>query len=620
MAIFKRTRVAVPASLEQVPGYRDLHRIGQGGFSVVYRAHQEEIGRDVALKVLAVEFIDGRILRQFLREVQLTAKLTGHPNVVTVLDSGLTVSGRPYIAMDYYDRGSLRDRLRAEGPLPVREVLRVGVKIAAVLEAAHREGFLHRDVKPQNILLSRFGEPALGDFGTARLTAALDATSHTEALTPVHAAPEILQGRVPDARADLYSLGSTLFQLLDGRPAFERDAEPGIAPLLLRVLTEPVPRMTHAEVPDAVQAVVGRAMAREPGERFATGGEFAAALQAVQAELGLAVTETPEDAARGVGHGVAPVVPVATGPAPVGPASAAADTPGEATGRTTESGSGSPAGATSAPPIAVIPPSATTSLGAAPALATQVPGTHVPATQTLATQAPATVEAATAPPADPPLAATPWSSSETVSDWKAALPPEVTAGAKPSPATVLAGIPSARAPLPRTLRLPWYESKPRVLRVVTVAAGTVIAMGGVAVALTLSGGSKAATAPKTGYSGSDSASAVSATNAAPTSQTTAPSQPASIPPPSALAAKTNAATVTLTWTLPAAGAQNPVVIVPSPNPGAQPLVPAGTGVSSYVFSGLNASVRYCFKVGIYTGHSSDGTAIFSWADPVCANG
>lgn len=564
--------------MEQVSGYRDLHRIGQGGFSVVYRARQEEIGRDVALKILAVEFIDGRILRQFLREVQLTAKLTGHPNVVTVLDSGLTVSGRPYIAMDFYDRGSLRDRLRADGPLPVREVLRAGVKIAAVLEAAHREGFLHRDVKPQNILVSRFGEPALGDFGTARLTAALDATSHTEALTPVHAAPEILQGRVPDARADLYSLGSTLYQLLDGRPAFEREAEPGIAPLLLRVLTEPVPPMTRAEVPDAVQAVIAKAMAREPGERFASGGEFAAALQDVQAALGLAVTETPEDAARGI----------ASVPAPSG----AEETTSEVTGPAVSVAEATPTVETLAPLPAIVAPAVTSPTETSPTITSPV-----------------------AAAADPPLAVTPWSSSETVGDWKAALPPDAP-GAKPSPAAALAGIPSARVPLPRTLRLPWYESRPRVLRAVTVATGTVVALGGVTAALALSsGGAKSATPPQ-------------ATAPRPGSPTTAPAsapptqqqQPASVPAPSAVAAKTAFATVTLTWTLPPADAQSAVMIVPSPNPGGLPMVPAGTGVTSYQFHGLDQKTRYCFKVGIYAGYTSDGTAIFSWADPVCADG
>lgn len=670
MPFFKRTRVAVPTATEQVPGYRDLHRVGQGGFSVVYRAHQEEIGRDVALKILAVEFVDGRVLRQFLREVQLTAKLTGHPNVVTVLDSGLTASGRPYIAMDFYDRGSLRDRLRSEGPLPVREVLRIGVKIAAVLEAVHREGLLHRDVKPQNILVSRFGEPALSDFGTARLTAALDATSNTEALTPVHAAPEILQGQVPDAAADVYSLGSTLYQLLEGRPAFERPAEPGVAPLLLRVLTEPVPRMTRADVPDVVQAAVTRGMARDPRERYGSAGAFAEALQVVQAALGMAVTETPEDegrvgavgaaavpaaapptvsaavSAQGIGDPAGPgesdpavapgpvplplptvvaaiATPIATTPTVTAaiatpaatnasPANAAAMTPTVAA-TTTSPAIAAPA---TTPTVAEAPPPTSTPLANAPS----APPLALPLPLPPPPPPPQTVAIA-ADPIDPPLAVTPWSSSETISDWKSALPPEPAAGARPSPATALAVNPTANQPLPPTLRLPWYAGRPRMLRAVVVGAGAVVAAGGVATAVALSGGSTSASAngPADSHTAVPSSTARSAST---TGQASGPpaAPPTSIPPPSAVSAKTSTTTVALRWTLPAEGTQNPVMIVPSPNPGSVPVVSAGNGASSYHFDGLDPKIHYCFKVGIYVGHTTDGAAIFSWADPVCADG
>ncbi|NUP53498.1 MAG: protein kinase [Catenulispora sp.] len=607
MPFFKRTRVAVPTATEQVPGYRDLHRVGQGGFSVVYRAHQEEIGRDVALKILAVEFVDGRVLRQFLREVQLTAKLTGHPNVVTVLDSGLTASGRPYIAMDFHDRGSLRDRLRAEGPLPVREVLRVGVKIAAVLEAVHREGLLHRDVKPQNILVSRFGEPALSDFGTARLTAALDATSNTEALTPVHAAPEILQGQVPDAAADVYSLGSTLYQLLEGRPAFERPAEPGVAPLLLRVLTEPVPRMTRADVPDVVQDAITRAMARDPRERYGSAGAFAEALQGVQAALGMTVTETPEDEAR-VGAASATAT-TAMPPADIGDLAV----PG-----TVDPVAAPGPGTPPLPAIAATPPTVTAAF-APPAAANTSPANAAPATPTvIAVPPPPQPASVAADPFDPPLAVTPWSSSETISDWKSALPPEPAAGARPSPATALAVTPTAAHPLPPTLRLPWYASRPRMLRAVVVSTGAVVAAGGVATAVALSGASTSASADS--HTPSPNNSTTQPASATHQSSRTPAAPPTSIPPPSAVSAKTSTTTVALHWTLPPDGAQNPVMIVPSPNPGGVPMVSAGTGVSSYHFDGLDPKVHYCFKVGIYVGHSPDGAAVFSWADPVCADG
>src|SRR6266581_1791532 len=126
---------------ESVPGYRDLTRIGRGGFSVVYRAHQEAFDRPVALKVLRMDS-DDEVQRRFLREVKLTGRLTG-----------------------LYEGGSLRDRLRESGPLPPAEVASIGAKIADALHAAHGLGIVHRDVKPGNILISRFGEPALADFG-----------------------------------------------------------------------------------------------------------------------------------------------------------------------------------------------------------------------------------------------------------------------------------------------------------------------------------------------------------------------------------------------------------------------------------------------------------------------
>jgi len=276
---------------EQVPGYSGLERVGQGGFSVVYRAHQEHLQRSVALKVLLLDVADDRELRRFRRECQLTGQLTGHPNIVTVLDTGTTRSGRPYVAMEYFAGGSLGDRLARTGPLPVDEVLRVGVKIAGALAAAHGAGILHRDVKPQNVLVSRYGEPALADFGIATLAGSVDVSARPDALTPYHAAPEILEGRPPSVASDVYSLGSTLYQLLAGRPAHQRTEGGGIAPLLLRILNEAPPDIARADVPAEVMAAVRQAMARNPEERFPDALAFAERLRAIQRERGLPVTE-----------------------------------------------------------------------------------------------------------------------------------------------------------------------------------------------------------------------------------------------------------------------------------------------------------------------------------------
>ncbi|GAA4635213.1 hypothetical protein GCM10023196_079800 [Actinoallomurus vinaceus] len=276
--------------IDQVPGYRILERVGEGGFSVVYRAQQERLDRVVALKVLSVDAVDADTMRRFERECQITGRLTGHPNVVTVLDTGMTSGGRPFIAMDYFERGSLRDRLSREGPLPLPDVLRAGVKIAGALAATHEAGVLHRDVKPQNILVSKYGEPALADFGIARLTGSSEAT-HTTAFTPHHAAPEVVNGEQPDETADVYSLASTMYQLLAGSPAFKAGSPAGIGALMMRILNDPPPPISRTDVPYQVYDVIAKAMAKTPPQRYTNAVAFATRLQQLQAELGLPVTE-----------------------------------------------------------------------------------------------------------------------------------------------------------------------------------------------------------------------------------------------------------------------------------------------------------------------------------------
>ncbi|MDR0344902.1 MAG: serine/threonine protein kinase, partial [Nocardiopsaceae bacterium] len=268
-----------------VPGCRVLETVGRGGFGVVYRARQERLGRDVAIKMLTVPGLGDEAVARFRREAELLARLTGHPNVVTVLDSGVTRSGLPYLVMPFFEQGSLADRLAREGPLPVGEVLQAGVKIAGALAAAHQEGILHRDVKPQNILVSRYGEPALADFGIARLLDQADAATRSGALTPDHAAPEVLDGQPYGIPADVYSLGSTLHQLLAGRPPFRLAADEGLAPLLLRILTEPPPAIPRPDVPPALADALRTALAKQPAERFQQASDFAARLREAQAGL-----------------------------------------------------------------------------------------------------------------------------------------------------------------------------------------------------------------------------------------------------------------------------------------------------------------------------------------------
>ncbi|MEV0583263.1 protein kinase [Nonomuraea sp. NPDC050310] len=277
--------------MDDAPGYRVLDEAGRGGFAVVYRAYQERLDRLVALKVLSVDRVDQRTMRRFQRELQLTGRLTGHPNVVTVFDTGSTRSGKPYIAMDYFENGSLRDRITRDGPFPLADVLRAGVKLAGALAAVHEAGVLHGDIKPQNILISRYGEPAIADFGVARVVDSSEISATAHAFTPLHAAPEVLSGQPHTASTDIYSLGSTLYHLLAGKPAFHSPTDPSIAPLMFRVLSNEPPPINRADVPGVVVEVVLRAMAKKPHERYGTARALAQRLQEVQAELGLPVTD-----------------------------------------------------------------------------------------------------------------------------------------------------------------------------------------------------------------------------------------------------------------------------------------------------------------------------------------
>ncbi|NUT44339.1 MAG: protein kinase [Thermoactinospora sp.] len=304
-----------------IPGYQLIEAVGQGGFAVVYRALHERVGRVVAVKVLSVTDLDERAVRNFRRELEVTSRLSDHPNIVAALDTGTTADGRPYIVMDFYEAGSLYGRLRTSGALPVPDVLRIGVKVAAALAAVHEAGVFHGDIKPQNILMSKYGEPALADFGVARMLDVGQLSSNTLTLTPHHAAPEVLNGSPQTVSSDVYALGSTLYQLLSGRPAFHEPGDVGVAPLLLRVLRQPMPPLERPDVPVALRALVERAMAKQAGERPVDAWAFAGELQEVQRGLGLPVTEpaavTPQAPPPVPFHAPPPVSSHAPPPAPL---------------------------------------------------------------------------------------------------------------------------------------------------------------------------------------------------------------------------------------------------------------------------------------------------------------
>ncbi|WP_327099004.1 protein kinase [Nocardia vinacea] len=296
-----RREVVTPVTAElAAAGFEDAVEIGHGGFGVVYRCWQPGLDRTVAVKVLTAELDEDNQAR-FLREQRAMGRLTGHPNIVTVLQAGATASGRPYLVMPYYPLGSLDAWISRHGPLPVEDVLRIGVKIAGALARAHRLGIVHRDVKPGNILLTDYGEPALSDFGIAHIAGGFQTSAGTLTGSPAFAAPEVLEGETPLPAADVYGLGATLFCALTGHAAFERRSGENVVAQFLRVTSQTVPDLRDSGIPDDVSAVVETVMSRAPGQR-PSAAALGETIRQAQQRLGIAVDEMALQAAPVLEH------------------------------------------------------------------------------------------------------------------------------------------------------------------------------------------------------------------------------------------------------------------------------------------------------------------------------
>ena len=264
--------------------YRILRPLGAGGMGEVYEAEDTKLGRRVALKVLPAAWGAAPELRARLeREAAVLGRIS-HPNVVRVLAVGTVearLGGGCYIALEWLPH-ALDKLLRAQYPEPLAPARARGIArdVAGGLEAVHREGLVHRDVKPSNVLLRADGQPVLSDFGLARVAAG----DGLERLTPSHLvvgtadylAPEVTTGLPADARSDVYALGVTLYELLAGYVPFA-----GADPLeTLRAHQERDPPPLPEAVPRPLRAVVGRALAKDPELRFQSAGAMARALEA----------------------------------------------------------------------------------------------------------------------------------------------------------------------------------------------------------------------------------------------------------------------------------------------------------------------------------------------------
>jgi len=257
--------------------------LGRGSSATVYLARDLRHGRRVALKLLHAALGEVLGVERFQREIRTQARLQ-HPHILPLFDSG-QAGGRLFYTMPYVESGSLRDRLRREGPLPVQTAVQLVVQVAAGLGYAHALGVIHRDIKPENILLSANGQALLTDFGIAfaaeerggraRLTESGIALG-----TPTYMSPEQSTGEETlDARSDLYALATVLYECVAGTPPF---TGPNARSIMTRRLVETAAplRSRRPDVPAPIAEAVARALARQPGERHESVAEFAAALTA----------------------------------------------------------------------------------------------------------------------------------------------------------------------------------------------------------------------------------------------------------------------------------------------------------------------------------------------------
>jgi eukaryotic-like serine/threonine-protein kinase len=273
--------------------YRIGRRLGEGGMAVVHLGHDLILGRDVAVKTLRPQYAaDPAVRARFNREAHAAASLA-HPNVIDVYDVG-EENGVPFIVMELVDGQSLKAIIAAEAPFHPDDVAALMGQIASALDYAHARGYVHRDVKPGNILLDEHSRVRVVDFGIAKSLADSDLTEAGGGFgTAAYLSPEQAEGLMATPASDVYSLGVVAFELLTGQPPFRADTPVGLA---MRHVNDdpPAPSELVPAVPAAVDAVVLRALEKDPTRRWPTAGEFARALRdwrARQAPVALPVDD-----------------------------------------------------------------------------------------------------------------------------------------------------------------------------------------------------------------------------------------------------------------------------------------------------------------------------------------
>src|ERR671936_419809 len=303
--------------------YKILRKLGAGGMANVYLAEDQELGRRVAIKILNERHAnDDQFVERFRREAQNAAALA-HPNIVSIYDRG-EAEGTYYIAMEYLEGRSVKELILSRGPAPPRVAIDYARQILGALRFAHRNGIVHRDIKPHNVLVDGEGRVKVTDFGIARAGASQMTEAGSIVGTAQYLSPEQAKGTPVDQRSDIYSLGIVLYELLTGEVPFKGDTPVEIAMRHLSTVPEP-PSAKRPEVPHDLDLVVMRALAKDPGDRYTSAEEMDADLErvarglsvsAVTADAATQIMRAPATAATVVSRAPTVVAPPRTAPPP----------------------------------------------------------------------------------------------------------------------------------------------------------------------------------------------------------------------------------------------------------------------------------------------------------------
>ena len=260
--------------------YRILEKLGGGGMGVVYRAHDERLDRDVALKVLPAGMLADETARNRFRREALTLSQLNHPNIAVVHDFD-SENGVDFLTMEYVVGETLAAKVAA-GFLPEKQVITLGAQIAEALEDAHEHQIIHRDLKPANVMVTTKGRAKVLDFGLAKLVRPTEVEGETASLAETQAgavmgtvpymSPEQLQGKTVDARADIYALGAVLYEMATGRRPFPEKQSSHLIAAILTQTPQP-PHKLNGEVSPGLEAIILKALEKNPGERYQSAKE-----------------------------------------------------------------------------------------------------------------------------------------------------------------------------------------------------------------------------------------------------------------------------------------------------------------------------------------------------------